>query len=187
MSGRGEAMPRAFISPAAMTEKPKFMTADEAAAEEAWALRRYIELMGQIRSAGGGVVPAGFPPDRPGDNLSRDARYARLPLGEAILEYLTTCTSPQTTKQIAAAFKKAGREFEADNPARAVRDALKKLLPTNPDLFHSSSWGRWHLRSKYKGPRKAKLEELLSEVNGLPREGGAQEHGKRTKAGLEAA
>jgi len=108
-------------------------------------------------------------------------KLTRLPLGEANIEYLSTCTKPQTAKQIANALRKAGREFESDNPVRAVKDALKKSLVKNKDLFHVR-WATWYLKSKC---NKAKYAKLIG-VNATYGTGGRApaEHGELTRQGM---
>jgi transposase-like protein len=109
-----------------------------------------------------------------------NARYAKLPLLDVIPEYLEICKKPQTTKQIAVALKAAGREFESKMEVRAVRDALKKLLVANENIFHLG-WSKWHLKSKYS---KAKMEKLLAGTHNGTGGRSPEDHGARTKAAL---
>lgn len=108
--------------------------------------------------------------------------YAQAPLAIAIPQYLTTCTGPQTAKQITKAFLEAGRDFETSRPVHAVRTALSKLMGANPDLFHVT-WAKWWLKSKC---TKSQLEKYMAK-NAKFGTGGhtKKEHGKRTAAGIE--
>jgi hypothetical protein len=111
------------------------------------------------------------------------ARCARLPLTEAIPEYLATCKKPQTAKQIVTALIQAGREFETSEPVHSVRTALQKIMAVNDDVFHVY-WAKYHLKSKYRG-RKAQLEALLAKNNRFGTGGHSkQEHAKRTSEGI---
>jgi len=157
---------------AAMAEKIKGMTDEEARLEEIRVLSRLATLLAEHREAHGAK--------KPGDAAGFNPRYAKLPLLDVIPEYLATCKKPQTTKQIAVALKAAGREFESKMEVRAVRDALKKLLVSNEDIFHLG-WSKWHLKSKYS---KAKREKLLASVHNGTGGRSAKEHGERTKAAL---
>lgn len=114
-------------------------------------------------------------------NATGHNRWARLPLTDAIPEYLSTCKQPQTARQIAAALLKAGREFETNKPVHSVRTALKKIMAVNDDVFHVT-WAKYHLKSKY---RKSQLEKLLAK-NARFGTGGhtAKEHGRRTAEGI---
>ena len=120
------------------------------------------------------VVPANGP---------LDEKLARLPLGEAVIEYLASSKTPQSLKEIATALRAAGREFESNEPTRAVKDALKKAMVKNDDIFQVR-WARWHLRSK---TSKAKLEKYQAE-NARFGTGGrtSAQHAKRTREGMKA-
>lgn len=116
------------------------------------------------------------------DRASAGLDISKLPLTEAVYQYLKTEKRPKKAKQIWEALAAAGREVEADNPVRSVQWALKKLVAQNDDVF-SPGWGKWHLKSKY---TKAQLTKLIAKSAGR---GGrsASEHVARTKAGLEKA
>jgi hypothetical protein len=139
------------------------------------ALADYEREIGEAPTATGTTLEAS-PSD---DDLK--IRLAKLPLTESLPLYLASCKEPQTVKQMAAALLRAGREFETNNPVHAVRTALKKVMVTNPDIFHVN-WARYHLRSKY---RKSQLEKLLAK-NVRFGTGGrtSKEHGRRTAEGI---
>jgi len=106
----------------------------------------------------------------------------KLPLRDAIYEYLKSERRPKKAKHIWEALAKTGREVESDNPVRSVQWALKKMAAQNDDVF-SPGWGKWHVRSRYS---KSQLQKLIAKGAGR---GGrsAEEHVARTKAGLERA
>ena len=108
--------------------------------------------------------------------------YAQAPLALAIPQYLATCDGPQTAKQIATALLEAGREFESNRPVHAVRMTLRKLVGTNPDIFHVY-WAKWWLKSKC---TKTQLEKYLAK-NAKFGTGGhtKKEHSKRTATGIQ--
>jgi hypothetical protein len=134
----------------------------------------------------GGELTAEIASTLSGQDISLKDRLARLPLGEAVVEYLKTCRKPQTTRQILVALNKAGREFDSTTkPFRAVKDALKKAATKNDDLIHIR-WARWHLKSKYR--TKAALDKILA-PNATFGTGGrtSTAHGKRTRDGMKQA
>ena len=110
-----------------------------------------------------------------------DVRFVKWPLPDAMPVLLACFDEPQTAKQIVATLKRAGREFESDNPVRAVRAALKKAMAANPDVY-TIGWAKYHLRSK--STRKTKqIEKAFAKTNGT---GGrsTKEHGRRTADGI---
>jgi hypothetical protein len=110
-----------------------------------------------------------------------DPRYIRLPLSDAVVAVLDSCNEPQAAKSIATILKRAGREFDSDDPVHSVRSAIKKAMTANPDVIHIGS-AKYHLRSKYRGKAR-KLEKLMAKANGT---GGqtVKEHGRRTSVGI---
>lgn len=110
-----------------------------------------------------------------------DPRYIKWPLTDAVVAFLASCDEPQAAKTITTALKRAGREFDAEDPVHSVRTALKKVMTTNDDVIHIGS-AKYHLRSKYRGKAK-KLEKLIAKANGT---GGQtkKEHGRLTSEGI---
>jgi hypothetical protein len=180
-----------------MADKLKTMSDEELRLERAAVMREYLELLAQIekdraRADGGGetakeigatfLVPEVIVDVVLGGE-ERAARLAKLPLTDAILEYLSTCEVPKTSAQIVRTLESAGRQFDATDPVRAVRDAVKKLITINDDLGHVR-WGAWYRKSAIKD--KELLTRLERDRNGL---GGrsSTEHSRRTKYGMRKA
>jgi hypothetical protein len=124
------------------------------------------------------VIPAQAPVK---SESQRQQIYAQSPLALAIPEYLTTCDSPQTCKQIAAAMLEGGRDFEAARPVHSVRSTLRKMVGTHPDIFHVA-WSKWWLKSKCS---KSQLDKYQAK-NARFGTGGhsKKEHKKRTSEGI---
>jgi hypothetical protein len=114
--------------------------------------------------------------------IEPDLSYAQKPLAVSIPEYLATCKEPQTTKQIATALRKAGRDFETANPVHAVRTMLRRAMGSNPDIFHVG-WAKWYLKSKC---TKKQLEKHAANNVNLGTGGRSKrEHAKRTADGIK--
>lgn len=162
-----------------MSGKLKHLTPQEARLQRVAVLRELADLLAEVEREGGQE------PSAETESLSNanTQSYARLPLADAILLYLSTCKDAPTTKEIWKALERAGRESDSQSPVRSVRQALKKLAVANDDVFHIG-WARWHLKSKYTAPKLKKL--MAAPQNGT---GGRtpEEHSGRTRAGLEKA
>jgi hypothetical protein len=157
------------------------MTLEEVRAERLRATREYLDLLEEKeRELTGAPIEVS---DRPKTEIpSNDARLLKWPLVDAVPVFLEElCDEPQTAKQIAHGLKRLGREFESDNPVRAVRAAIKKVMVVNPDVYNIG-WAKYYLRSK--PSRKTKqIERALAKTNGT---GGrsTKEHGRRTSEGI---
>jgi hypothetical protein len=166
-------------------EKAKTITREEARLQRVAVLRELADLYAEIAREGADA-PSVEP--EPADKViaAFNAKLISLPLADASIEFLRTCSKPQTAKQILKALEKAGRQFETQDRVRAVLGALRKALPRIDDLFHLN-YGKWHLKSKY--PTKAKLQKVLAMKAKLNGTGGRSptEHSARTKAGLDVA
>jgi hypothetical protein len=145
--------------------------------------------LAQVRRARGAstpepVVAAALPPVRSEqEDGNHDEALARLPLADAVIEYLGRCKPhPLSAKQIWTALEPAGVVITSEDPVRAVEWALRKRRKTHDDVF-SAGFGTWDLKSKY--PTR-KLNRLIASRAGL---GGRDksEHVARTKAGMAAA
>ncbi len=155
------------------------MTIEEVRAERLRATREYLDLLEETeRELTSAAVEA---PVSKTESAPDDVRLVKWPLTDAMPVYLETCDEPQTAKEIVAGLKRAGREFESDEPVRAVRAALKKAMVANPDVYNIG-WAKYYLRSK--SSRKTKqIEKALAKTNGT---GGrsTKEHGRRTAEGI---
>ncbi len=111
-----------------------------------------------------------------------DERLARLPLIDIIPELLLASKDPMTPAEICDALVKAGRDFDADDPAKSVRWALKKLVEQGNDVFHAQ-WGKWHHKDRYS---KRKIHALAQKNAG---KGGRStaEHADLTRKGMVKA
>jgi hypothetical protein len=169
------------MSPDKITPK---RTRQDVRQERLRAMREYLTLLAEEERDAADAPDLEAPVQASGNSMDdRTAAYVKWPLADAIPVYLSTCKLPQTTKQIAQALLRAGREFESNRPVHSVRTTLKKLMTKNDDIFHVG-WAKWHLRSKY---TKAKLEKLLSEGPATAGTGGKskKEHGRRTANGIK--
>ncbi|AXK83283.1 hypothetical protein DW352_23840 [Pseudolabrys taiwanensis] len=154
------------------------MTLEEVRAERIRVTREYLDLLEEkereLVSAPAPTLPATeITPD--------DVRLVKWPLPDAMPVVLALSDEPQTAKEIVATLKRAGREFESDNPVRAVRAALKKAMATNHDVY-TAGWAKYYLRSK--STRKTRqIEKAFAKTNGT---GGrsTKEHGQRTAEGI---
>ena len=158
------------------------LTLEQVRDERLRALREYIALLEEKERELVSGPQSELADTGPSDVV--DARYAKLPLGDAIPLYLGACNEPQTARQIVSALKAAGREFESDNPVHSVRTVIKNLMVTNDDVFHVG-WAKYHLKSRYKR-NKTKLGKLLAESKRFAGTGGrtTKEHAKRTADGI---
>lgn len=155
------------------------MTLEEVRAERIRATREYLSLLEEkereLAGAPADVASSGA------DAMPADVRLVKWPLADAMPIVLKLFDEPPTAKQIVAILKRAGREFESDNPVRAVRAALKKAIADNPDVY-TIGWAKYFLRSK--STRKTKqIEKAFAKTNGT---GGRsnEEHGRRTAEGI---
>ncbi len=154
------------------------MTLEEVRDERLRATREYLALLEEKeRELTNAPVANGASKAEP----AVDARYVKWPLPDAVIAFLGSCDKPQAAKTIATALKRAGREFDAENPVHSVRSALKKAMSINDDVIHIGS-AKYHLRSQYRGKGK-KLERLMAKANGT---GGRtkREHGHLTSEGI---
>ena len=156
------------------------MTLEEVRAERLRATREYLALLEETeRGLTSAPAEAASPKT---EILPGDVRLVKWPLPDAVPVFLEfCCDEPQTAKQIAAGLKRLGREFESDDPVRAVRAAIKKAMAVNPEVY-SIGWAKYYLRSK--STRKTKqIEKALARTNGT---GGrsTKEHGQRTSEGI---
>lgn len=171
-----------------MTDLSK-LTREELLALRAKVLSELSDVLAEMtggNTTGSTVGPSIVPVEEaidPAEAALKDI-LARWPLGLASIEYLRSCKKPQTARQIAEAMLKAGREFESDQPARAVKDALKKALAKNKDLFHVR-WAEWYLKSRCTRARFAKLTARNTAFGTAGRN--AAEHGNRTRKGMMKA
>lgn len=143
------------------------------------ATKEYIDLLKQRKQALTGA-PAEVATTKT-DAAPDDMRLVKWPLTDVMPIVLELSDEPQTAKQIVATLKRVGREFESDNPVRAVRAALKKAMAANPDVY-TIGWAKYFLRSK--STRKTKqVEKAFAKTNGT---GGRsnEEHGRRTAEGI---
>jgi hypothetical protein len=160
----------------AMTDTLKTISRQEALLKRAEILeelnRVYAELAEGVPSTGK-VVKRKLP--------AVPVDWAKLPLADAVVEYLNTSKKPVTPQTIWAALEAAGCQVESATPVKSVAWALKKLLK-NGVVFHAG-WGRWHLKSKYS---KSQLDRLMKRIKGT---GGRDqsEHVEKTKAGMQRA
>ena len=156
---------------------PSKLTLEEVRTERLRATREYLDLLEERERE---LTSAAV--DAPASNkeIAPDPRLVKWPLPDAIVAYLASCDQPQAVKQIAAALKGAGREFDTDKPVRSVQTALKKAMTHNNDVVHVAH-AKYHLRSKY---RKGKLEKLAAKDAGT---GGRskKEHAKLTSDGIK--
>ncbi len=155
------------------------MTLEEVRAERLRATREYLALLEETeRGLTSATVEASSPKTEidPGD-----VRLLKWPLPDAVPVFLEfCCDEPQTAKQIAAGLKGLGREFESDDPVRAVRAAIKKAMAVNPDVYNIG-WAKYYLRSK--STRKIKqIEKAFATTNGTGVRS-TKEHGRRTAEG----
>ena len=143
------------------------------------ATKEYIDLLKQ-RERALTSAPAEAPPSKNEIDFS-DVRLTKWPLPDAMPIALELFDEPPTAKEIVAVLKRAGREFESDNPVRAVRAALKKAMAVDPNVY-TISWAKYFLRSK--STRKTKqIEKAFAKTKGT---GGrsTEEHGRLTAEGI---
>jgi hypothetical protein len=161
-----------------MADKLKTISREEALLRRAEVLQELQAVYAELAGAGSPEAPV--PVAQVHQEV--DAALARLPLSDAIVEVLRASKKTMTPLQLWRTLEAAGFEATSETPVKSVGWALKKLLKTNADVFHTG-WGHWHLKSKY---TKQKLAKLLASRAGRGGRSKA-EHVARTLEGVARA
>jgi hypothetical protein len=106
--------------------------------------------------------------------------YSGLTVTDAILEVLEASAVPLSTSQIWQALQKEGVEPISEDSLKAITWALRKRARNHNDVVRVA-YGKWDLRSRYTEKQLRKLAKGNTGRGGVS----SEEHGARTKAGIE--